>query len=335
MHFRMLGRTGLRISEVAFGGGYVGGILIHSDDETKREAFRRALAGGVNWVDTAPRYGDGRSEEALGWLLNEADSVPHISTKVRLDPHRLDDIAGQIEDSLTASLTRLERPGVDLLLLHNRVAVETSERALAIEHVLGKGGAADGLERMRAQGLTRYIGFTALGDGACCRRVAESDRFDAAQVYYNMLNPSAGRPMPAGWSGQDFGGLMEACHAQGVGVMAIRVFAAGVIATDQRTGRESPSAEDADIETEERRTRAVFDAIGLGHGTRAQTALRFALADPHVSCAIAGLSEVSHIDEALAAVDMGPLPQPVMAQLNDLYADNFGFPSRAGPPAVP
>jgi D-threo-aldose 1-dehydrogenase len=330
MRYRTLGRTGLRISEVAFGGGYVGGILIDPDDETKRDAFRRALAGGVNWVDTAPRYGDGRSEEALGWLLKETEAVPHISTKVRLDPHRLDDIAGQIEDSLTASLTRLERPGVDLLLLHNRVAAETGEQAIAMKHVLGKGGAADGLERMRAQGLARFIGFTALGDGACCRRVAESDRFDAAQVYYNMLNPSAGRPMPRGWSGQDFGGLMETCRAQDLGVMAIRVFAAGVIAIDRRTGRESPSAEDADIAKEERRTRAVFDAIGMEHGTRAQMALRFVLADPHVSCAIAGLSEISHIDEALAAVDMGPLPQPVIAQINNLYADNFGLSPQPG-----
>ena len=60
MKLRRFGRTGIDISELVFGGGFVGGILIHADDDTRREAIRRALAGGINWIDTAPSYGQGR-----------------------------------------------------------------------------------------------------------------------------------------------------------------------------------------------------------------------------------------------------------------------------------
>ena len=324
MRYRTFGRTGLQISELVFGGGYVGGLLIHQDDDTKRAALRRALEGGINLIDTAPSYGDGKSEEALGWLLREADGRPYLSTKFRIDPNRLDDIPGQIEASLHDSLRRLRRDSVDLLQLHNRIAPETTGDALGVERVLGKGGVADGLERLREQGLIRFTGITALGDATSCHRVVESGRFDSAQVYYNLLNPSAARAMPAGWSGQDFGGLIGACRAHGVAVMNIRVLAAGVLATDQRHGREIPVAEDTEIAEEERKGRAVFEALGTAHGTRAQTAIRFALANPDIACVIVGLAELSHLDEALAAAEMGPLPGEAIARLERLYATDFG-----------
>ena len=63
-----------------------------------------AFDGGVNWIDTAPMYGQGKSEEAIGWLLKEVQESPTVSTKVNLDTTRLDDIAGQVEESLTNSL---------------------------------------------------------------------------------------------------------------------------------------------------------------------------------------------------------------------------------------
>ena len=56
MKYRTFGRSGIQVSEIAFGGGNVGGILIDPDDATKRKAIRRALAGGINWIDTAAQY---------------------------------------------------------------------------------------------------------------------------------------------------------------------------------------------------------------------------------------------------------------------------------------
>jgi D-threo-aldose 1-dehydrogenase len=324
MRYRTFGRTGLEVSELVFGGGWVGGVLIHQDDETKLKTLRRAMEAGINWIDTAPSYGKTQSEQALGWLLEEIDAVPYLSTKVLLDTARLDDIPGQVERSIHDSLARLRRESVDVLLLHNAIEPAARGNAVTPDHVLRGQGVADALERVREQGLTRYIGFTALGDAGSCRQVIDSGRFDAAQVYFNILNPSAGRVMPQGWTGHDFAGLIGVCKRQGTAVMAIRVFAAGVLATDVRHGREVIVTTATDVGTEERRARAVFAALGSGYGTRAQAALRFVLANPDVSCAIIGLAEYAHLEEALAGAALGPLPPEALEALEPVYAGGFG-----------
>ena len=324
MNHRSFGNTGIQVSEIIFGAGAVGGILVHKDDTTKREAIRRAFAGGINWVDTAAAYGNGKSEQSLGWLLPEAGATPYLSTKFQLDVEHLDDIPAQIEARLMASLARLQRSSVDLLQLHNRIGTKPGGRVMTVEQILGKNGVADGLDRLREKGLIRHRGITALGEAASVCEVIRSKRFDSAQVYYNLLNPSAGRSMPKAWTGQNLAGIIEACRSQGVAVMAIRIFAAGIIATDERTGRESMLTADTSIAEEQRKAKAVFDAIGAEHGTRAQVALRFVLSNPDVSCAVIGSAELQHVDEALQAAAMGPLPPQVLAVLDALYESDFG-----------
>jgi L-galactose dehydrogenase/L-glyceraldehyde 3-phosphate reductase len=195
---------------------------------------------------------------------------------------------------------------------------------MTVEQILGRNGVADGLERLRDKGLIRLMGITGLGETASVCEVIRSGRFDSAQVYYNLLNPSAGRRMPAAWTGQSFTGVIETCRAHGVAVMAIRIFAAGFIAADERTGRESIITADTSAAEEARKTRAVFDAIGSEHGTRAQVALRFVLSNPEISCAVIGTTELQHVDEALQAAEMGPLPADVLARLDKLYESDFG-----------
>ena len=324
MKHRTFGRSGIQVSEVVFGAGAVGGILIHKDDATKREAIRRAIAGGINWIDTAAQYGNGKSEEALGWLLPEARATPYLSTKFGLDVENLQDIPAQIEERLMASLARLKRSSVDLLQLHNRIGSTPGGRVMTVEQILGRNGVVDGLERLREKGLIRHMGITAIGETASVCEVIRSRRFDSAQVYYNLLNPSAGRSMPEAWTGQNMGGIIEACRSNNVAVMAIRIFAAGIIATDQRTGRESILISDTSVAGDERKTKAVFDAIGPDEGTRAQVALRFVLANPDISCAVIGSAELPHVDEALEAAAMGPLLPHVLARLDALYESDFG-----------
>ncbi|MGI9501272.1 MAG: aldo/keto reductase, partial [Geminicoccaceae bacterium] len=205
MRTRRFGRTGLSVSELVFGGGWVGGILIHQDDKTKVEAVRRALDAGINFIDTAASYGDGQSEEALGWILKEVDQTPYLATKFRLDLSERHDIKGQIEASVEASLKRLKRDSVDLVQLHNRIGPEGGGDIVSIDQVLGDGGIADVLDSLRESGLTRFLGITGLGAPGAVREVIESGRFDSAQIYYNLLNPSAGQAMPEAWSGHDFG----------------------------------------------------------------------------------------------------------------------------------
>lgn len=323
MRKRRFGRTGLQVSELAFGGGYVGGLLILADDETRRRALARAFEAGINWIDTAPLYGQGRSEEALGWLLAEFKERPYLSTKVGLDPAKLDDIPGEIERSVQASLRRLRRDSVDLLQLHNPIAARPKTGALRTIGLDDALRAADGLERMKSQGLTRFIGLTALGETPAVIRAIDSGRFDSAQVYYNLLNPSAARSMPPAWSGQDFAGVIDACKRHGTAVMAIRVLASGVLASDERHGREVAVTESADLGTEQRRAAGVFAVLRDSYGTRAQTAIRFALANPDLCIAVVGLAELRHLDEAIAAQAMGPLPADAIARLEAVYARDF------------
>jgi D-threo-aldose 1-dehydrogenase len=261
----------------------------------------------VNWIDTTPMYGDGQSEEALGWLLREVEARPHVSTKIRLDPARLGDSKRQIEDSLRESFSRLKCDSVTLMQLHNPIEAEAPDNAVGVADVLRRGGIADILERLRDEGLFDFIGITALGSGAACKEVLASGRFDTAQVHYNMLNPSAARAMPPAWSGHDFAGLMDVCRAEGVGVMNIRVLAAGVLASDTRTGREGEIFKGIGIDSEERRAAAALEIVGEEHGTRAQRAIRHALANPDIGTVIVGMAGIDHLEQALGAADLGPL----------------------------
>jgi aryl-alcohol dehydrogenase-like predicted oxidoreductase len=314
MKQRRFGRTGLQVSEVVFGAGFVGGIIVLADDDTRRRALRRALDAGINWIDTAPLYGQGRSETALGWLLAEIPDKPYLSTKVRVDFAK-PDLAGQVERSMAESLKRLKRDSVDLLQLHNAIDPANLGQVL--------GGALEGLERMRAQKLTRFIGLTALGETPSIVRAIDSGRFDAAQVYYNLLNPSAARAMPAAWTGHDFAGVCAACQRHDVAMMNIRTFASGVLATDARHGREIALTDDSALEVETQRAHAALAALGRGYGTGAQAALRFSLANPEFACVVIGLAELAHLEEALAAQAMGPLPAEAIAKLEPVYARGF------------
>ena len=332
MNTRRFGRTGIEISELTLGAGFVGGLLIHASDDDKRRCIAACLEAGVNWIDTAAAYGDGASERALNWLLAELPAAerPHVSTKFRLDTARRGDFADQIRTSLDASLVRLGMDRVDLLTLHNPLASEPGPGTLSLDEALA---VADSLDRLRGEGLFEHFGFTALGDGPTVRAAVETGRFDIAQVYYNMLNPTAGLG-PGGdddgsgatWWSTNFNGLLAACTAHDVGVMNIRILAAGVLATDVRHGREAPITANAEMEAEEARARTVRAALGdRGAETRAQTALRFGLAQPAVSTIVFGVAELSHVREALATPPLGPLEDDALAALRRAWAgDAFG-----------
>lgn len=326
MQYRPFGRTGINVSEIVFGCGQMGGILIHSDPDTMRQAVRRALDAGVNWFDTAAQYGNGKSEESVGWLLKEVPEKPHVSTKIRFEPEQPEDIISQVERAVEASLKRLDRDSVDLLQFHNQIGSATAGRSVSVADVLRTGGAAEALERMRDQGYCRFIGLTALGDAAACREVIASGRFDAAQVYYNMINASAARPMPAGWTGQDMKQMLALCQEQRMGVICIRVFACGILARGAATGREAILTADTDPAEEERKARAIFAVLGDAYGSPAQTAIRFALANPAISTVSIGLANPAELAEDLAAAEMGPLPAEALDRIAALESSDFRNP---------
>lgn len=320
MKYRPFGTTGIEISELVFGGGAVGGLLINQDDDTRRRAVRAALDAGINWFDTAPSYGNGKSEEALGWLLDEVDESPHVSTKVRIDTSDLSDVTGQVESSLAGSLARLRRDKVTLLQLHNPIGARTDDRMIGLSDLLKPHGVLDALDSMKQTGLTGHIGITALGDTASIIRVLKSNRIASAQVYFNLLNPSAAMTPPPAWPCYNFTGLVDTCAEHGVAAMNIRVFSAGVVATRARHGRERPLTPGDTVESETRKAEAIFNVIDARYGTRAQTAIRFALAQPRLACVVFGLAEASHLEEAVAAAAMGPLDENALREIDSIYA---------------
>ena len=325
MNRRRFGRTNIEISELTLGGGFVGGLLLHKPDEVKRECIAACLDAGMNWIDTAADYGGGESEKAISWLIGElpADRRPRISTKVRLDASRRDNFPDQVRASMEGSLERLKVDRVDLLILHNPLVPEPDNATLTLDEALR---VMDCFDELRGEGLFDHVGFTALGDGPTVRAAVASSRFDMAQVYYNMLNPTAGFAlgggMGAGWSDSDFTGLLDACREHDVGVMNIRIFAAGVLAADERHGREIPITANAEMEAEEARARAVLDALGERGETRSQTAIRFGLSHPAVSTVVFGVAEMSHVHQALAAPGLGPLEEDALAALRRAWASD-------------
>lgn len=332
MQYRRFGRTGINISALTFGGGWVGGLLIDSAQDVSNQALNNACAAGINWVDTAASYGDGVSETVIGrWLKTRtAANQPYLSTKFRVDPAQ-PDLAGQMRRSVEASLERLQRSKVSVLWLHNQIladdsATEEGPRGIRISRVIGKGGIADAMNQLRSEGICDHIGFTGLGEAPGVVAVADSGAFDAVQAYYNMINPSAGwAKAPSGWNTTDFAGLLETTQKRDLGVMTIRIFAAGHLATKVRHGREWPVTENSSNEAEEARAAAVWAALGDSHGTPAQTALRFGLGNPALSTIEVGMAQMEHLEQALAAEANGPLPAECEAVLQKLWASDKAF----------
>lgn len=327
MEYARLGRTDVQISRLIFGCGMIGGIMVNGSPDTMRAAVKGALDAGINWFDTAAIYGAGKSEENLGAVLRELDAAPGISTKFRVQAED-GDIAGQVERACRQNLARLGMERIDLLQLHNNILAEPADTGVTPDQILGPGGVVEGLERLRDKGLIKWLGITAIGDASACCEVIRSGAIDTAQVYYNMINPSSGfaadkanAPLVGG--GHNFSGILDSCAAVDVGVIAIRTLAAGALATEKYEGR-GVITRDSEPDDERAKAKAVFDILGDGHGTRAQTALRFALAHPAIAGIDFAVAEIWQMTEGLKSIELGPLPDEAGAAVLDLYESNFG-----------
>lgn len=304
MQTRRFGRTEYEVPAITFGGGWVGGVLIHQNEDVAHNALQCALDAGIDWIDTAALYGEGVSETVIGRWLSGLDQRPRISTKFRLDPSARD-LEGQMMRSIEASLTRLGLDRVEIIILHNTIGAEEQFgfRSLTPKAALE---VADQMERLREEGLCSHIGMTALGGPPELHQTVGTGRFDVAQVFYNLLNPTAavGRD---NWNSTDFDGLLSVCRDKDMGVMGIRIFAGGHLPTETRHGREIPVTANAEDAAEEGRAIQIWSNLIPEDGTRAQAALRFGLANEDVSTIVVGLAEIAHLEEAIGAVDMGPL----------------------------
>ena len=121
MHYRELGRTGWKVSDISFGAWAIGGSWGAVDDSESLAALHKAIDSGVNFIDTADVYGMGRSERLIAQLKRERREEIVVATKAgrRLSPHTAD---GYNEANLTAfiedSLRNLSTDCLDLVQLH-------------------------------------------------------------------------------------------------------------------------------------------------------------------------------------------------------------------------
>src|SRR5262249_55767718 len=207
------------------GCGSVGGLMVRGTRAERERAVARALELGVNLFDTAPSYGDGASEEHLGQTLQTLGARCLVATKVRLGADGLADPGRAVTRSLETSLRRLRRERVDLLQLHDPVRVRRAGGEPGVDEVFER--ILPAFEALRRAGKVGFVGMTAIGDTPAVHRILAAGAVESAQVCMNLLNPSAGAEVPSGFPGQDFDRLLDRTGAPQIGVIVIRVRAAG------------------------------------------------------------------------------------------------------------
>ena len=328
MEMRVFGRSGMKISILGFGCGAVGGLMVRGDHADQERAIGRALDAGVNYFDTAVQYGNGESEKNLGRILKTLkpkDAV--VGTKVRLPPNT-GSIAEAIAKSLDGSLQRLGMERVDIFHLHNAITTAGGGEALSAGQVLDE--VVPAFETLRRQGKIRFLGITAIGDTAALHQVIDARVFDSAQVSYNMLNPSAATTLPANYPAQDYGKLFEHTKAAGVGVVGIRVLAGGAlsgsaerhpIASPPPSPIGSAQSYEGDLTRAQRLAPLVKEGLAA---SLAEAATRFCITHPAMGTILVGVATPQQFEDALAAVQKGPLPQAALDRLAALQKDFVG-----------
>ncbi len=313
MEMRVYGRTGMQLSVLGFGCGAVGGLMVRGDPRDQERAIARALAVGVNYFDTAVQYGDGESEKNLGRILQTLKPANAIvGTKVRLPSAAFGRIAEQPRGC--AASGRHLPPAIAI--------TETAAARRSGPASAWRGGA----------GVRAVLGLTAIGSTPALHQVIDAGGFDSAQVVYNMLNPSAAMALPANYPAQDYGRLFDHTKAAGTGVIAIRVLAGGALSgSAERHPIASPPPEpigsamsyDADIA----RARRLMPLVTEGFAASlTEAATRFAIGNAAVGTILVGMATPQQFEDALAAVEKGPLPAAALERLEALRQGFVGEP---------
>jgi aryl-alcohol dehydrogenase-like predicted oxidoreductase len=328
MRMRPLGRAGDQISEIGFGCGNVGGLLIRGEPSEHVRAIARAIELGITYFDTAAQYGDGRSEQSLGRALAELKANVMVGTKINVSHDDLAQGKIRIRALLQQGLDRLNRKSVDVLFYHGRITNpagsgprgltdgETARGPRGLTDVEVQGPLLEAMQALKRDGLVRYIGFTGLGDTEAVARVVQSGAYDVFHCYYNAVNPSAGYSVPPSFPAQDLGRLLEHARTSGSVPFAIRILAAGALAGDVPRhpvaggtgGALVGGTEYAGDVARAERLRPIAGELGV---SLPELAIRFALSRTEIASALVGISSVEQVESAVQAAAAGPLPDPV------------------------
>jgi aryl-alcohol dehydrogenase-like predicted oxidoreductase len=326
MQYRQLGRTGMSVSAVSFGAWAIGGSWGAVDDEESMRALHAAIDAGVNFIDTADVYGDGRSERLVARLRSERrGETIYVATKAgrRLPVQTADGYSRQnLNDWVDRSLRNLETEAIDLLQLHCPPSAVFSDR-----------GVYAVLDDLVKEGKVLHYGVSVERVDEALDAI-EQPGVKTVQIIFNMF-----RLKPADR-------FLAEARARHVGVLARVPLASGLL-----TGKLSASTRFADDDhrrfnregeafdkgetfsgvpydvglaaVEDLRRLAlqpwVADAPGAKGATLAQLALRWILMFEAVTCAIPGARTPEQARSNAAAADRPPLDAKTMAAVKAVY----------------
>lgn len=313
MRYRTLGRTGMRISEVGLGTWGMGGDRYgRVDDEESERAIRRALDLGVNHIDTAPIYGNGRSEEVVGKAIAGRRHEVVLATKVGMFPggranfdYSGDTVLREVEESLR----RLGTDYLDIYYLHSP------------DEELYRDDGLEALVRLKEQGKIRAAGFSVMSvdEGIpMAMRLIEQGSVDVIQQAYRLLYT-----LPALE-------LFPLAIARDVGVIARENFYFGFL-----TGAITRETVFDDHDDRRKFSPAFIDAVLArvdklrfltGERTMSQAALQFVLATPGVHGVIPGAMTVAEVEDNVRASAGSPITADEMAELMALESRDFDLP---------
>ena len=326
MQKNQFGSTDLKISRLTFGCGAVGGLMTKGDATEQDRAVAWARDNGINHFDTAPSYGDTASEKNLGRALGASRGGIVVSTKVGIRDEDHGNIAARVRASLENSLRRLRQDHVDIFQLHNTLETPSERGRLKTEQVLQE--VLPVFEKLRDEGKIRYLGFTAKGETKALHMLVESDRFDSTQVFYNMLAPSAGDAILPGYPAQDYGRLLDAAKAHGVGTIGVRILAGGALSGSERrhplgNPMVKPIGSSDNYAVDVARARRFQVLVEAGYaGSLAELAVRYVVSNSSLSTVEIGIATIDELQRAAAAVEKGALPRAVLTEIKAIQ-DSF------------
>lgn len=214
MQYRTLGRTGLRVSELGIGGAQIGlkNYMARWDPASAASVAQiermvnRALDLGYTYIDTAPGYGAGRSEEIIGSVAGRRRGEYVLATKTSAATWAKG--KAEVKAEAEASLRRLRTDYVDVLQFHGG-----DYRPEQVRHLLEE-GPADAYRELRAEGKVRFLGITA-EEPVTLRPLIAGGLFDVIQIRFNLIYQNAYHNI-----------LPEAAEA-GLGVVVMRPATSG------------------------------------------------------------------------------------------------------------
>ncbi len=281
---RKLGKTGMEVSSLGFGGSEIGYQEIFA--RVVNKLLNSALDGGLNLIDTAECY-EG-SEELIGKAVSSRRQEYYLFTKCGhprgwgLDDWRPSSLLKSIE----RSVRRLKTDCVDLVQLHSCTETE-----------LRKGEVIEALVQARERGLTRHIGYS--GDGQAALYAIECGQFETLQTSVSIAEQEA----------LDL--TLPLARERNIGVIAKRPIANAA----WKSGKRRPADSYADTYWE-RLQKLKYDFLKRGLKESVSIALRFTLSVPGVHTAIVGTTKPGRFGENAAALEAGPLPNELLKQIN-------------------